>query len=70
MHLSSDCRHTTGKLTSVDISADNFDSYFPKRLLKFFYTSSMNVLKLVVRRVLINVFSECSSFAPNYFNVR
>lgn len=49
MHLSS-C-HATGKLTPVDISADNFDSYFPKRLLKFSYTSSMNVLKLVVRRV-------------------
>lgn len=49
MHLSS-C-HATGKLTPVDISADNFDSYFPKRLLKLSYTSSMNVLKLVVRRV-------------------
>lgn len=49
MHLSS-C-HATGKLTPVDISADNFDSYFPKRLLKFSYTSSVNVLKLVVRRV-------------------
>ena len=68
MHLSS--RHATGKLMSVDISADNFDSYFSKRLLKFSYTSSMNVLKLVVRRVLINVFSECSSFTRNYFNVR
>lgn len=44
MHLSS-C-HATGKLTPVDISADNFDSYFPKRLLKFSYTSSMNVLKI------------------------
>lgn len=49
MHLSS-C-HATGKLTPVDISADNFDSYFPKRLLKLSYTSSMNVIKLVVRRV-------------------
>lgn len=44
MHLSS-C-HATGKLTPVDTSADNFDSYFPKRLLKFSYTSSMNVLKI------------------------
>lgn len=68
MHLSS--RHTTGKLTSVDISVDKFDSYFPKRLLKFSYTSSLNVLKLVVCRVLLNVFSECSSFALNYFNVQ
>ena len=68
MHLSS-C-HATGKLTPVDISADNFDSYFPKRLLKFSYMHQQHECPKISGSQSTNVFSVRSSFAPNYFNVR